>query len=62
MRDQLLDILKYAFLALVYLFLLNVVLTIRRELRDPPAPSLAGASGGGRRDARSPAPTTPQRS
>lgn len=41
MRDQLLDILKYAFLALVYLFLLNVLLTIRRELRDPREPSLA---------------------
>lgn len=42
MREQLLELLKYAFLALVYLFLLNVILTVRRELKDPPV--LAAAS------------------
>lgn len=56
MRDQLLDILKYAFLALVYLFLLNVLFTIRRELRDPPEPSLAGPQARARARVRRSAP------
>ncbi len=52
MQDQLLEILKYVFLALVYLFLLNVVLTVRKELRDPAVLAQAPSN---RRNSRAPA-------